>query len=212
MFLGIAFSVFMIMYSELVFKSIENILFWTEVGILKKQVKYTMNFLTDFKPVPQLDKFLGRLLLELLNFWTIMSKHLSSFSPLIYLMAPIGVLGISFQFALVHDFLTVVTSHIHSIYFLFAFLHRTVLEVLTTLMLMFRGKKFNILKQKVDAAEYKIEELLLGILVLVTTLFLLPTLLVYYISIIYLMVFIVVLISTLVILMKLSAGIPIYAI
>lgn len=187
-------------------------LFWTEIDVLKTQVKYTMKFLADFKPNPQLDKFLGTVLLELLNFWNLITTYATEFEVefVKYLIAPLGLLGASFQFAIAHDLLAIITSHIHSIYYLFAFTHKITFQILVTLFHMFRGKKYNVLKEKVDAAEYRVEELLFGILLLTVILFLLPTLLINYISLIYLMCFIVTFQVSLILLSKIFSKLPVF--
>ena len=45
---------------------------------------------------------------------------------------------------------------------------------------LFRGKKWNILRERVDTAEYDISQLFLGTLLFTTLVFLLPTILLYY--------------------------------
>lgn len=202
--LGIIFLVLLYNYSKFVVRNVKVIMFWTEVDILKSQVNWTMNFLADFKPNPQLDRFLGGLLLELLNFWNFITTYATQYeeSSAKYLIAPFGIMGISFQFALVHDLLAIITSHIHSIYSLFAFMHKICFEMVWTLVQMFRGKKYNVLQKKVDNADYSIQELVFGMLLLTILLFLMPTLTVYYLSMIYLMCFIVTIQVSLVLLCK----------
>ena len=171
-----------------------------------------MEFLAEFKPNPELDRFLGRVLLDLVRFWNSVTTYTGQFeeSSAKYLVAPIGLLGLSFQFAIAYDILVVITIHIHTIFYIFGLAHKISFEILLTLLHMFRGKKYNVLKKKVDDAIYSIEELLLGILVMTIVLFILPTMSIYYLSLIYLMCLIMVFQVVLIILTKTISTLPIF--
>jgi len=52
--------------------------------------------------------------------------------------------------------------------------------VLSSLWYLFRGKKRNVLKQRIDSYDYSIDQLLLGTLLFTVLVFLLPTIWIYY--------------------------------
>ena len=187
-------------------------LFWVEVEKLEQQVKYTMMFLGNFKPIPKFDRYLGEVLIQLLQFWKVIITLGAQYHSLIFtfIISPLGILGASFQFAFAHDLFALITSHIHSIYSFFAFAYKQALNILVTLFYMFRGKKFNMLKGKVDDADYRIEELLFGVLLMSVIIFLLPTLLIYYISMVYLMCFIISLQTWLITMTLITSKLPVY--
>ncbi|CAI2362000.1 unnamed protein product [Moneuplotes crassus] len=189
-----------------------NFLFWVEINKLEKQVKYTMMFFGNFKPFPLLDQILGEVLINLLHLWNFIIHFGSEYNTtfLAFIFAPIGLLGASFQVALAHDLFALLTSHIHTMYSFFAFVYKTTLHVLQNLFYMSRGRKFNILKGKVDEADYRIEELLFGVLMMTVIMFLLPTLLVYYILMVYLMCFVVVFQSSMIITIQIITKFPLF--
>ena len=209
---GILFLIIIWFYSREIILAIKSILSWTEISFLNDQIRWAMEFLAEFKPNPELDRFLGRVLLDLVRFWNSVTTYTGQFeeSSAKYLVAPIGLLGLSFQFAIAYDILVVITIHIHTIFYIFGLAHKISFEILMTLLHMFRGKKYNVLKKKVDDAIYSIEELLLGILVMTIVLFILPTMSIYYLSLIYLMCLIMVFQVVLIILTKTISTLPIF--
>ena len=209
---GIAFLIFILFYSKVIILNIKSILSWTEISFLSDQIRWAMGFLAEIKPNPELDKFLGRILLDLLGFWSSITAFTAQFeeSSAKYLVAPLGMLGISFQSAIAYDILVVITIHIHTIFYIFGFAHKISFEILATLFHMFRGKKYNVLKKKVDDAIYSIEELLLGMLIMTIILFILPTMSIYYLSLIYLMCIIILFQVSLIIFTKTISTLPIF--
>jgi hypothetical protein len=207
----LVFTVLVLFLSEVI-GLVKYFLFWTEIEKLEEQVKYTMTFLGNFKPIPKLDRYLGELLIEMLNAWDILTSIATQIESylIIFVIGPIGLLGASFQSALAHDLLALITAHIHSVYFLFAIIYKSTLEMLQTIWYMFRGKKYNMLKNKVDAADYRIEELLFGVLTMTVILFVFPTMLVYYLSLVYLMCFIIIFQTSLIIITQLVSKLPVF--
>ena len=133
---------------------------WTEIDILKEQVRWLMSLLSEFKPNVYLDLFLGELLIDLLNFWNIITTYLNQYelAAVKYLIAPFGLMGLSFQMAIMHDCLSIITIHINLVYLIFAYTHKKCLEILLNCLRMFSGKKYNYLTQKLDDNEYNFEE------------------------------------------------------
>ncbi|KAF4678348.1 hypothetical protein FOL47_000077 [Perkinsus chesapeaki] len=99
--------------------------------------------------------------------------------PLI--LACLGACGASVLLAFIIDLLSVVFFHIFFVYVGVTRLWSTNTSNLYTLFLLFRGKKYNILRERVDAHPFDLEQLLLGAVFLALFVFLLPTVFVFYV-------------------------------
>jgi len=85
-------------------------------------------------------------------------------------------------FSLCSDLLSVLTLHIFAFYFMATSLFRWHLSLLGALFNLFRGKKFNVLRNRVEPAVYEVDQLLLGTILFTLAAFLFPTVLVYYLA------------------------------
>ena len=92
-----------------------------------------------------------------------------------------GVLGGTALLALIMDLTRAMTWHLALLDRGFRFLYRNETYLLATLSKLFRGKKRNILRHRTDTMAYDSMQLLLGSLLFAVTLFLLTTILVYYV-------------------------------
>jgi hypothetical protein len=88
--------------------------------------------------------------------------------------------GFSLLLAMATDVLVLATVHIYALYSQFAWLHSLQLTVLASLWKLFRGKKKNVLRNRVDSIDFDLAQLLLGTMLFVVVFFLFPTTLVYY--------------------------------
>jgi len=61
-----------------------------------------------------------------------------------------GFIGQTIQIALIHDTLFLCSGHIFVLYTVVAMMYSYILEMLVTLINLFSGKKFNVLKNRVD--------------------------------------------------------------
>lgn len=109
--------------------------------------------------------------------------HLLSYLPnIIYLLGLSGIFGTSLFFSLASDLLSLITLHVFLFYLLATTIFRYHLEMLSTLFNIFRGKKFNVLRGRVEPAVYQVDELLLGTILFTLASFLFPTVLVFYLA------------------------------
>lgn len=138
-----------------------------------------------FKLNENLNRYLGQATLALLRAWhDALALILSSLPPpqsLLVLCLPGCCLGASVGVALASDALTLSSLHLHVLYRATAALYSGYLAALGCLFNLFRGKKYNVLRARVDSCNYDAEVLLLGTLLFTTLVFLLPTLLAYYV-------------------------------
>ena len=65
-------------------------------------------------------------------------------------------------------------------YTVVAWLYNFILKMLKTLINLFNGKKFNVMRNRVDYNHFSIQEFYLGVLIVALIIFLLPTLAMFY--------------------------------
>jgi phosphatidylinositol glycan class Q protein len=151
------------------------------IEVLERQVLYLMNLPAGFKPNPNLDNFLGNLMLDIISVWNYVTTELTGMElSLARFVGLFGMLGVSFQLALAHDYLFLASVHIFFIYTAFSAFYKMMLQMASTLFRLFRGQKFNVMRQRDDANHFSIEELYLGVLIITLVIFLLPTVAMYY--------------------------------
>ena len=140
-----------------------------------------MNLPAGFKPNPNLDNFLGNLVLDIISVWNYVTTELTVIElSLTRYFGLFGLLGISFQLAMVHDYLFLTSIHIFLIYTCFSAFYKMILQMTATLFRLFKGVKFNVLRKRVDSNHFQIQELYLGVLIVTLIIFLTPTIAMYY--------------------------------
>lgn len=82
--------------------------------------------------------------------------------------------------SLASDFLSLSTLHIHCFYIASARIYSWQLTIITSLFHLFRGKKRNVLRNRIDSCDYELDQLLLGTILFTLLFFLLPTVVVFY--------------------------------
>ena len=129
-----------------------------------------------------LSLFLGSRCLYLLRLWEAFYRDfLSLYLPLFLRFIPVfaSFFGLSLTLALFHDLFKFLNL-CHVCFFVFSSrLLSLQVSVLVSLSRLFRGKKWNALKNRVDSCDYNTNQLLLGTIVFTTLLFLLPTTIVF---------------------------------
>ena len=106
-----------------------------------------------------------------------MRPHLPLFIKLIGVSAYAGA---TMPISLFSDLASLLTVHIHAFYLASARIFYWQFSVLRSLFHLFRGKKRNVLRNRIDSCDYDLDQLLLGTILFTLLFFLLPTVLVYY--------------------------------
>ncbi|EFC37729.1 predicted protein [Naegleria gruberi] len=141
----------------------------------------------------QLNIILGQMALGGLRWWqTLLSfgfYYLSDFFTvdlfrvLIWSISSSCLMGASTMLALVCDLLLVVSINILLFYRIISRLYNQLIHLIFSLWRLFRGKKANPLKKRLDNCEdYSNDQLILGIILFTICIFLYPTVAVYYLS------------------------------
>jgi len=84
--------------------------------------------------------------------------------------------------ALFSDLLSLLTLHIYSFYMASARIFNWQYTILLSLFQLFRGKKHNVLRKRIDSCDYDLDQLLLGTILFTLLFFLLPTVVVFYLT------------------------------
>lgn len=82
--------------------------------------------------------------------------------------------------ALFSDMLSLLTLHIYSFYIASARIYNWQLTIILSLFHLFRGRKRNVLRNRIDSCDYDLDQLLLGTILFTLLFFLLPTVFVFY--------------------------------
>jgi phosphatidylinositol N-acetylglucosaminyltransferase subunit Q len=134
-----------------------------------------------FKPNPNLAEFIGYAILDLIYIWNYMTTaFIQSQTYITHYLAFTGMIGSTIQVALIHDVLFLCSSHIFVLYSAIAWIYNYILMMLRTLINLFSGKKFNVMRNRIDSNNFSIQEFYLGVLIVALIIFLLPTLAMFY--------------------------------
>ncbi|XP_027897770.1 phosphatidylinositol N-acetylglucosaminyltransferase subunit Q [Xiphophorus couchianus] len=148
---------------------------------LEELLQWLMGAPAGLKMNRALDQVLGRFFLYHIHLWI----------SYIHLMAPFiqgilwygglsACLGLTFALSLLSDMVALFTFHIYCFYVYGARLYCLKIYGLSSLWRLFRGKKWNVLRQRVDSCSYDLDQLFIGTLLFTILLFLLPTTALYY--------------------------------
>lgn len=80
------------------------------------------------------------------------------------------------------DLLSLLTIHIYCFYTASARIFHWQLTIIMSLFHLFRGKKHNVLRKRIDSCDYDLDQLLLGTILFTLLFFLLPTVAVFYLT------------------------------
>ncbi|GFQ87145.1 phosphatidylinositol N-acetylglucosaminyltransferase subunit Q [Trichonephila clavata] len=151
------------------------------VSSLQKIIYWLMGVPAGLKLNIPLNTALGHFFLYHIYLWeAYMAVVLPVFTLILKISILIGILGATFVLCLLSDLVSLATIHIYCFYGYAARLYGYQIIALSSLWRLFRGKKWNPLRQRVDSYTYDIHQLFLGTFIFTVLLFLLPTVLIYY--------------------------------
>jgi phosphatidylinositol N-acetylglucosaminyltransferase subunit Q len=151
---------------------------------LKRTIRWLMSYPGGLKLNTELAAFLGDLFLWVIEYWStttvmIIMPHLPK---LVYFIGFTSFAGASMPIAIFSDLLSLLTLHIYSFYIASARIFNWQLTIITSLFHLFRGKKRNVLRNRIDNCDYDLDQLLLGTILFTLLFFLLPTVIVFYLT------------------------------
>uniref|UniRef100_A0A4W3IU33 Phosphatidylinositol glycan anchor biosynthesis, class Q n=1 Tax=Callorhinchus milii TaxID=7868 RepID=A0A4W3IU33_CALMI len=156
-------------FADYIAKELQNLLEWL------------MGAPAGLKMNKALDQVLGRFFLYHIHLWISYIHLMSPFIEMILWYAGLSAcLGLTIALSIVSDIIALLTFHIYCFYVYGARLYCFKIYGLSSLWRLFRGKKWNVLRQRVDSCSYDLDQLFIGTLLFTILLFLLPTTALYY--------------------------------
>lgn len=172
-----------VMYSGSADRIAQFVVHWADdtAQHLNDLLHWLMGAPAGLKLNAQLTGYLGHFFLYHAYLW---KGYLSVLRPVlgwvVWCAAGSGILGVTMQLCLVQDILSMLTIHIYCFYVYASKIYSLQIYALASLWRLFRGKKWNVLRLRVDSALYNMDQLFLGTLLFTVLLFLLPTTALYY--------------------------------
>ncbi|KAH8595181.1 N-acetylglucosaminyl transferase-like protein component Gpi1 [Bisporella sp. PMI_857] len=181
--IGIALGSYIIDNSAWVAESISEVLRLYSIGALRNMIAWLMGWPAGLKVNGELATFLGDLFLWVIDHWSSCIEALRPILPhLIWFIGFSSFAGASMPIALFSDLLSILTLHIYSFYMASARIFNWQYTILLSLFQLFRGKKHNVLRKRIDSCDYDLDQLLLGTILFTLLFFLLPTVIVFYLT------------------------------
>ena len=181
--LGILFSFFIVYFSDSLVDFLGRITNFFTKTIIVANIQWLMGWPAGFKLNDNVDSFMGQLFLFYNSKWTEWLYFIFpiSYGQFIFLISSTGCLfGLSIQISIISDILWICTLHISWFYNASARIYMHQLEAISGLWKLFRGKKRNVLRNRIDSCQFDIDQLLLGTILFTVLFFLFPTVAIYY--------------------------------
>eukprot|EP00249_Psilotum_nudum_P015115 c25175_g1_i2 orf=158-2374(+) len=183
LFFGLLVGVLLLAYRISISQWVLNMVQSLTDDILRTGCIWLMGVPAGFKLNTELAGFLGLLSLNVIQVWsTSMYFLMPAIGPFLCMLAISGMLlGITVLAAIVADVLFLATIHVYTLHQVVAFLYSNQLQALAALWRLFRGRKRNYLRGRIDTYDYSVEQHVVGSLMFTPLLLLLPTTSVFYI-------------------------------
>lgn len=198
--IGIAVGSYIIEHADWVALQISTLLRTYTVEALQRSISWLMGWPAGLKLNGELAAFLGDLFLWVIEYWSSMfpnrqnkTRHwltivdcIDAFNPalprVVWFIGFSSFAGASMPIAMFSDLLSALTIHIYSFYLASARIYHWQLTIIQSLFHLFRGKKHNVLRNRIDSCDYDLDQLLVGTILFTLLFFLLPTVMVFYLN------------------------------
>ncbi|KAF8882272.1 N-acetylglucosaminyl transferase component-domain-containing protein [Infundibulicybe gibba] len=129
----------------------------------------------------ELSRFYSHTFIDLIEIWAQFLRSGTPYTPaVIYAIGIISCGGMTMTISLLMDLLSLFSFHIYLCYSLSNAVYQKMLRTTGSLWNLFRGKRYNVLRNRTDSWEYDIDQLLFGTILFTLVAFLFPTVLAYY--------------------------------
>ena len=182
--IGIAIGSFITENAQATADFLTDVLNGYTVEGLERMIRWLMSYPGGLKLNTELAAFLGDLFLWVIEYWsTISTLVVMPYLPtIIYFIGFSSFAGASLPISIFSDLLSLLTLHIYYFYIASARIFNWQLTIIFSLFQLFRGKKRNVLRNRIDNCDYDLDQLLLGTILFTLLFFLLPTVLVFYLT------------------------------
>ncbi|XP_020082637.1 uncharacterized protein LOC109706253 [Ananas comosus] len=152
-------------------------------NVLRAGCVWLMGVPAGFKLNSELAELLGMISLNAIQIFSTLWFFMStSLGHIILGLAISGIVfGLTIPAALCIDMLNLATVHVRTLHLFISFLYSQQIQVSASLWRLFRGRKWNPLRQRLDSYDYTVEQHVVGSLLFTPILLLLPTTSAFYI-------------------------------
>jgi phosphatidylinositol glycan class Q protein len=179
--IGIALGSYIIDNADFVALQMDRLINTYSIDGLQRMITWLMDWPAGLKLNNELAKFLGDLFLWVIDYWDNCMRQLQPALPhIIRLIGVSSFAGASLPISMFSDLVSLLTIHIYSFYIASARIYNWQLTIIVSLFHLFRGKKRNVLRNRIDSCDYDLDQLLLGTILFTLLFFLLPTVAVFY--------------------------------
>ncbi|KAF6271671.1 phosphatidylinositol glycan anchor biosynthesis class Q [Rhinolophus ferrumequinum] len=179
---------------------------------LQHLLQWLMGAPAGLKMNRALDQVLGRFFLYHIHLWISYIHLMSPFiERIVWHVGLSACLGLTVSLSILSDIIALLTFHIYCFYVYGARLYCLKICGLSSLWRLFRGKKWNVLRQRVDSCSYDLDQLFIGTLLFTILVFLLPTTALYYLVFTLLRLLVITVQGLIHLLVDLINSLPLYA-
>ncbi|KDQ07353.1 hypothetical protein BOTBODRAFT_611370 [Botryobasidium botryosum FD-172 SS1] len=151
------------------------------VDIIHGTLIWLDNWPAGLKLNTELSRFFCLSFMGLTDLWARCLAIITPHFPLIvYFIGLSGYSGMTMILSLLSDLLSILSVHVYVSYLIATFIFSQQLFTARSLFNLFRGKRKNVLRNRIDSWDYDLDQLLLGTILFTLITFLFPTILVYY--------------------------------
>lgn len=155
------------------------------VNFLNTIVNWLMNSPAGFKLNNELASFMGQLICWVLDLWesTMLKWIVVNVDGILKCIEIIiQFCGLSILMSILLDLNNLIFLNINGFYISCTRLYYWQLNIVRSLFKLFYGKKYNILRNRVDSNDYEFDQLMLGIIIFTILIYLLPTVFIFYLT------------------------------
>ncbi|KAI0922868.1 hypothetical protein AcV5_009737 [Taiwanofungus camphoratus] len=178
---GVAFGSFLIENKLVLSRMLGYFLQRYLVKSMQDALLWLNNWPAGLKLNTELSQFFCYTLLGIISAWgRVLDGVLPYLPTLTLIVGAMGCCGMTMVVSLLSDTLSILTAHLYVCYLMSTTVFRHLISLIGSLWNLFRGKRYNVLRNRLDSWDYDIDQLLLGTMLFTLVAFLYPTVLTYY--------------------------------
>ncbi|KDN51679.1 hypothetical protein RSAG8_00226, partial [Rhizoctonia solani AG-8 WAC10335] len=179
--IGTAFGGFICENNDALARLSSQFIHYYFVELLRESLHWLDNWPIGLKLNTELSGFLCASFSASIDYWEYIFQMATPYFPIVlYCIGSSGTLGTTMVLSLLSDALSILTLHTYLCYLLATTVFARLLKLIGSLFNLFRGKRRNILRNRTDAWNYDLDQLILGTILFTLVTFLFPTVTVYY--------------------------------
>ncbi|KAF8646007.1 hypothetical protein AX16_007433 [Volvariella volvacea WC 439] len=179
--IGYTFGMFLCDYHQLLANSLLGIIDAYFISWVQWSLRWLDSWPAGLKLNTELSRFCSHTFIKVVALWgDVLHSAAPSFSTLIFLAGVMSCMGSTFLISICMDTLALLTVHIYLCYLITNFIYQKMLQTAGSLWNLFRGKRYNVLRNRIDNWEYDMDQLLFGTILFTLLAFLFPTVLAYH--------------------------------